>query len=140
MGIKIIKYGFYINLILLSIIGYSQSHNDKLKYIKQYAYCNCVFLNNNRFDAKYLNDKFQVSDKSSNSLITLGEISEQQSKLIRDFTEKMAGNFYSFESPYYSESGTSNTITSMCLEFYDSKDLDDFTRKLLGLKIKNRNK
>lgn len=52
----------------------------------------------------------------------------------------MAGNFYSIESSYYSESGTSNAITSMCLEFYESKELDDFTRKLLGLKIKKRTK
>lgn len=48
------------------------------------------------FMQKYLNDKFQISDKSSNSLITLGKISEQQSKLIRDFTEKMAGNQETF--------------------------------------------
>jgi len=70
--------------------------------------------------------------------MTLGKISEQQSKLIRDFTEKMAGSFYSIESSYYSESGSSNTITSMCLEFYDSKELDDFTKKLLGLKRKEK--
>jgi hypothetical protein len=131
MEIKIIKLTVYINLFLFTMIGYSQPGNDKSKYIKQYAYCDCIFFNNNKFDISYLNNKFQISDKSSNRFISLSKISEEQSKLVRDFTEKMTGNFYSIESSYYSESGNSNTITAMCLEFYESKELDKFIKKLL---------
>lgn len=37
MGTKIIKSAFYVNLLLFSIIGYTQSVNDKLKYIKHHG-------------------------------------------------------------------------------------------------------
>lgn len=110
MGINMIKSILYICMTLLSIMSYGQSVNDKLKFFKQYAYCDCIFLNNSRLDSTYLSDIFQISDKSTNRFISLGKITEEQSQLVRDFTEKMTGNFYSIESPYYSESGKSNTM------------------------------
>jgi len=131
MGTKIIKLFFYINIFLFSIMSSAQTVDAKLKYIKKYAYCNCIYINNVRFDEKYLSDKFQISDKSSNEFIELGKITEHDSEKIRSFTEKITGGFYLIESPYYSESGGSNTITSMCLEFYESKGLDKFIKTLL---------
>ncbi|WP_143154982.1 hypothetical protein [Flavobacterium chilense] len=131
MGTKIIKSFFYINIILLTTMSSAQTVDIKVKFIKRYAYCNCIYVNNVRFDEKYLNDKFQISDKSIKEFIELGKITEHDREKIRSFTEKMAGGFYLIESPYYSESGSSNTITSMCLDFYESKELDKFIKKIL---------
>ncbi|KOP39802.1 MULTISPECIES: hypothetical protein [unclassified Flavobacterium] len=131
MGIKVIKSSFFVVVFLFSITSYSQITDTKIKFIKRYAYCGCVYINNLKLDEKYLNDKFRISDKSSNEFIELSKISDYDSEKIRDFTEKLTENFYSIESPYYSESGNSNTITSMCLEFYDSKELDFFVKKLI---------
>ncbi|RZJ49259.1 MAG: hypothetical protein EOO44_18585 [Flavobacterium sp.] len=130
METKIIRSLLFINAFFIPFFSYSQTANDKIKYMKKYAYCDCIYVNNNKFDTEYLNDKFQISDKSSNQFIHLGKIYEDESKEIRKFTEKITASYYFFESSYYSENGRSNTITSMCLEFYESKELDDFIRKL----------
>lgn len=36
----------------------AQKVDTKLKFIKKYAYCNCIYINNVRFDENYLIDKF----------------------------------------------------------------------------------
>ncbi|SEO85561.1 hypothetical protein SAMN05444671_1220 [Flavobacterium sp. CF108] len=139
MGTKVIKSIIFSKIFLISIICFSQTTDDKLKYLKKYSYCHCIYINNVKFDIKYLNDKFQISDKSKNEFIDLGKITELNNQEIRSFTEKMTENFFSIESPYYSESGSSNLITSMCLEFYESKELDNFIRKMLKIKTKKKN-
>ncbi|WP_123868054.1 hypothetical protein [Chryseobacterium lactis] len=102
--------------------------------MKKYAYCNCVFINNSKLDKNYLNDSFQIGDKSTNLLIDLGKISNFQSEKIRQYIEKTTEKFTAFESEYYSEKGKSNTITAMCLDFYESKELDSFIKKIMSKK------
>ncbi|MCC9020619.1 hypothetical protein [Flavobacterium lipolyticum] len=130
MVIKIIKLFSFVSIFLCTIISSAQTVDIKLKFAKKYAYCNCIYTNNVKLDEKYLSNKFQISDKSSKEFIELGKIKERDSEKIRSFTEKITGGFYLIESPYYSESGDSNTITSTCLEFYESKELDKFIKKL----------
>lgn len=132
MGTKMIQV-IIISLTFLSNITYGQTREDKVKYMKKYAYCNCTYINNNKVDTAYLSDKFQLSDKSENLFIDLGKISEIESAKIRKFTEKQTKDFTTIESSYHSETGAANTITADCLNFYESKELDSYVNKLVEI-------
>lgn len=88
MGIKVIKLFFYINIFLFSIMSSAQKVDTKVKFVKKYAYCNCIYLNNVKFDEKYLNDKFQTSDKSIKEFIELGKITEMMERKLEVLQKK----------------------------------------------------
>ncbi|WP_326981066.1 hypothetical protein VUJ46_12340 [Chryseobacterium sp. MYb264] len=100
--------------------------------MKKYAYCNCIYINNNKTDTTYLDSKFQLSDKSENLFLDLGEISDTESAKIRKFTEKQTKDLANIESSYHSETGTSNTITADCFNFYESKALDSYIKEIVN--------
>jgi len=131
MGTKVIKL-IIISLTFFSYTVYGQTQEDKIKYMKKYAYCNCVYINNNKLDTIYLSDKFQLNDKSEKLFVDLGEISEIESAKIRKFIEKQTKDFASVESSYHSETGTANTITADCLNFYESKELDIYIKEIVN--------
>ncbi|MFZ4928089.1 hypothetical protein [Chryseobacterium sp. Mn2064] len=139
MGTKIIQL-IIITLIISSNLIFGQTKDNKIKYMKKYAYCNCLYINNNKLDATYLNNKFQLSDKSENLFMDLGKISDKESAKIREFTEKQTKDIATIESSYYSETGISYTITADCLNFYESKDLDNYVKKIVGVALKRRTK
>ncbi|CAA7195291.1 hypothetical protein [Chryseobacterium potabilaquae] len=139
MGIKV-KQLVIFSLIFLGHLICGQTVDSKIKYMKKYAYCNCVYINNNKLDVTYLNDKFQLSDKSENLFIDLGKISDKESIKIREFTEKQTKDFTVIESSYYSETGKTNTITADCMNFYESKELDSYIKKLVGVASKKKTK
>ena len=80
-----------------------------------------------------------MSDKSQNLFTDLGKISDLQSDKIRRFTEKQTKDFTIIESSYHSETGIANTITADCMNFYESKELDNFIKELLGINTKKKN-
>ncbi|CAA7387196.1 hypothetical protein [Chryseobacterium fistulae] len=132
MGIKI-KQLVIFSLVFFSHLISGQAVEGRIKYMKKYAYSNCVYINNNKLDATYLNDKFQLSDKSENLFIDLGKISDKESIKIREFTEKQTKDFTVIEPSYYSETGKANTITADCMNFYESKELDNFIKEIVGI-------
>ncbi|MEC5396001.1 hypothetical protein [Bergeyella sp. RCAD1439] len=132
MGIKIKQIVFF-SLIFLNHLIYGQTIEDKIKYMKKYAYCSCIYINNNKLDSTYLNNKFQSSDKSQKLFADLGKISDEQKDKIRSFTEKQTKYSTVIESSYYSETGKSNTITADCIFFYESKELDSYIKKILDI-------
>jgi hypothetical protein len=138
MGTKI-KQLVIFSLIFFGHQIYGQTNESRIKYMKKYAYCSCVYINNNIVDSTYLNDKFQLSDKSQNLFTDLGKISDLQSDKIRRFTEKQTKDFTIIESSYHSETGIANTITADCMNFYESKELDNFIKELLGINTKKKN-
>ncbi len=79
-----------------------------------------------------------MSDKSQRLFADLGEISDVQSDKIRSFTEKQTKDFTVIEPSYYSETGKSNTITADCMNFYESKELDNFIKEIVGIKPKKK--
>ncbi|MEJ5103711.1 T6SS effector amidase Tae4 family protein [Chryseobacterium sp. MYb328] len=127
-----------ISLIIFSNQIYGQTKDDKIKYMKKYAYCNCIYVNNNKLDATYLNDKFQLSDKSENLFIDLGKISNKESAKIREFTEKQSKDIATLESSYHSETGRSYTVVADCLHFYESQELDSYIKKIIGVTPKKK--
>ncbi|WP_160140257.1 hypothetical protein [Chryseobacterium sp. c4a] len=137
MGTKIIQL-ITISLVIFSNLISGQTKDDKIKYMKKYAYCNCIYVNNSKLDATYLNDKFQLSDKSENLFIDLGKISNNESAKIREFTEKQSKDIATLESSYHSETGRSYTIVADCLNLYESQELDSYIRKLIGVTTKKK--
>ncbi|MHC0445200.1 hypothetical protein ACWA1F_07305 [Flavobacterium sp. 3-218] len=110
MAIKIIKLTYYcIALFLFSNLSNAQVKDTKLGYMKKYAFCNCVYINNVKVDA---NNKFHTIDKSSNLFIDLGKISDDESQKIRDYTYMKTIHFTDFQSEYFNEHGLSYTIMS----------------------------
>lgn len=137
MGIKI-KQMVFFSLIFFNQLILSQTIENKIKYMKKYAFCSCIYINNNILDSTYLNNKFQLSDQSQKLFADLGEISDVQSDKIRNFTKKQTKGFTVIESSYYSETGSSNTITADCMNFYESKELDSYVKKILGIDTKKK--
>ncbi|WP_213084022.1 hypothetical protein [Chryseobacterium lactis] len=106
--------------------------------MKKYVFDHCLYINYNKIDSSFLT-KFQMKDMSSTEFSTLGKLTDSQTKKLRNYTIKEAGNFYSMGHIYYSEQENSNIIVAKCLYFYESKELDSYIRKLIGVTSQRKN-
>ncbi|AZA84431.1 hypothetical protein C1637_06200 [Chryseobacterium lactis] len=145
MGIKISLFTtksnnlklFLILVLLLTNVLQAQTSNvgDNMK---KYVFDHCLYINYNKIDSSFLT-KFQMKDMSSTEFSTLGKLTDSQTKKLRNYTIKEAGNFYSMGHIYYSEQENSNIIVAKCLYFYESKELDSYIRKLIGVTSQRKN-
>ena len=127
MGAKI-KKGIYILLLLLismKIIG--QNKNIE---IKKFAFNKCLNYNYQKLDSSFYKT---FKDASGVQISIDGNFLEDvdlKNKII-DYTIAVTGLYYSQKNNLHFESGDKNIIFCNCFDFYESRELDIFIKKLL---------
>ena len=129
MGTKI-----KILLLVLPIGVFSQ---DKVTNLKKLAFNYCLVGNYSAIDSTFY-DKYK--DASSTQISIDGNFleNEELTNKINDFTINQTSKYYSRGNNLHFESGNKNIIFCDCLNFYESKELDSYVKKLVGIKPKNK--
>jgi len=126
MGTKI--KGIYVLIVLLissKIIG-----QNKVSEIKKYAFNQCIVLNYSKIDSTFYKT---YKDASGVQISIDGNFLEDvdlKNKII-DYTIAVTGLYYSQKNNLHFESGDKNIIFCNCFDFYESRELDIFIKKLL---------
>jgi len=122
-------------ILLLLIIPFGMFGQSKISNLKKLAFNYCLIGNYSAIDSTFYH---KYKDASSVQISINGNFfeNEELANKIDLFTTNATSKYYSRGNTLHFESGSKNTIICDCLSFYESKELDDFTRKLLGLKIK----
>jgi hypothetical protein len=126
MGTKI--KGIYVLIVLLissKIIG-----QNKVSEIKKYAFNQCIVLNYSKIDSTFYKT---YKDASGVQISIDGNFLEDvdlKNKII-DYTIAVTGLYYSQKNNLHFESGDKNIIFCNCFDFYESKELDKFVKKLI---------
>lgn len=101
---------------------------EKIKYLKAYSLNYCLYLN-------YRNINLDATlNYNDYSLLKLGDESGRNEKLLYDLQKYVTlktDSFYTKGSTYYSERGIPNLIFCDCYQFYESKELKKFIKKIL---------
>lgn len=128
MAIKIIKLKNTTLLILLMCsINILAQH--EIKTLKKYAFNKCINYNYLKIDSTFYS-KYQ--DASGIQLSVEGnfiENPELQTKII-NYTIEKTGFYYLRKNDLHFDYGDRNTIVYDCLNFYESKELKIFIKKL----------
>ncbi|UUF14173.1 MULTISPECIES: hypothetical protein [Flavobacterium] len=127
MGTKI-KQGIYL-LILLLIYSKTISQN-KVVDVKKYAFNKCIIYNYQKIDSTFYKN---YKDASGVQISVNGNFIEDdilKTKII-DFTINVTGLYYSLQNNLHFETGDKNIIFCNCFDFYESKELNNFVKKVL---------
>ncbi|ASE61931.1 hypothetical protein H3Z85_22440 [Chryseobacterium indologenes] len=125
MGIKI---KFLLLVLILPIGVFSQ---NKVTNLKKLAFNYCLVGNYSAIDSAFYN-KFK--DASATQIAIDGNFfeNEELTTKINNFTTSQTSKYYSRDNNLHFESGNKNIIFCDCLSFYESKELDNYVRKLIG--------
>lgn len=135
MGIKIknLKYAFaFLILSTIEVLG-----QDKLTEVKKYAFDKCLSYNYQKIDSNFYNTYKDASGVQFSINGNFLENDELKNKII-DYTINETGQYYSIKNNLHFETGDKNIIFYNCFDFYQSKKLDSYIRKLIGLTPKKK--
>lgn len=129
MGTKIKKEILTILVFLVTINLYSQK-KEVVKELKTFALCSCVNKNYSQIDST-----FYSSDVTNSYILQSSPLSIDQYERFSKFIDDKTKDMYK-EIPYGSyDAPKANMIFYFCLEFYESKQLDNFIKKMLKEKV-----
>ncbi|AZA81940.1 hypothetical protein C1637_24755 [Chryseobacterium lactis] len=117
-------------MLLFSI---NLSAQYKVSEIKKYAFNRCLQYNYSKIDSTFY-DVYKDGSGVKSSVI--GKFIEDQDlkNKVNDYTIAKTNEYYSKKNNLHFESGDKNTITYDCFDFYESKELDGFIKKMIGIK------
>ncbi|UWY28742.1 hypothetical protein N4T20_02180 [Flavobacterium sp. TR2] len=126
MGTKIKDIYIVIFLLFfLKIVG-----QNKIVEIKKYAFNKCLSYNYQKIDSTF----YKTYRDASGVQISINggflENDELKNKIV-DYTIAITGIYHSQENNLHFETGDKNIIFCNCFNFYESKGLDKFVKKLL---------
>lgn len=108
------------------------SQNIKNKDLKIYALSSCIQDNYKRID-----DKFMSADMTNSFIFQdLSNLSINQLSLFKKFITENTNNYYEELPNKEYEIEKANLIIYKCVKFYESKELDNYIKKLLKEKSK----
>ena len=103
---------------------------NKLLEVKKYALNKCINYNYQKIDTTF----YKTYKDASGIQISINgkflEDAELKAKII-DYTINTTGLYYLQKNNLYFETGDKNIIFCNCLNFYESKKLDEFIKNLL---------
>ncbi|MEZ0128539.1 hypothetical protein AB9T88_01480 [Flavobacterium sp. LBUM151] len=127
MGTKINKGKYILILLLVSMKIIAQNKGIE---IKKFAFNKCLSYNYQKIDSTF----YKTYKDASGIQISLNgnflEDDELKNKII-DYTIAVTGLYYSQKNNLHLETGDKNIVFCNCFDFYESKDLDKFIKKLL---------
>lgn len=122
MGIKII----YL-ITLLYPISISAQNGDTKTNLKKLALCECILSNYKALNS----DTFSLNDISKSTYNNESNLEFSALHKLDSFVHLKTSNFYTFKlSHTSSQSIKNNEVLKLCIEFYYSRDLNRFIRKL----------
>lgn len=130
MGTKVITFKLLLMLTLL--LSLSLSAQYKISDIKKYAFNRCLQYNYSKIDSTFYD---VYKDASGVQYSVNGKFIENQDlkNKINDYVIARTKGYYSKKNNLHFESGEKNTITYDCFIFYESKELDSFIKKVIGI-------
>lgn len=117
--------------ILFTLFCYTVFYGqNKAVNIKKFAFNQCLILNYSKIDSTFYNN---LNDASTLQFSINGNFNENNEfmKSIINYTELKTSKFYSQKNNLHFESGDKNIIFCNCFDFYESKELDKFVKKVL---------
>lgn len=126
MGTKIKRR---ILLLFIIFIPFFLQAQD-VKNVKKYAFFKCLKFNYQKIDTNFWDNYRDASGIMISLDGSFFENPKFQDKII-DFVDKETVDFHSNEISLHLETGYKNIVFCRCLDFYESKLLDRFIRKLL---------
>ncbi|MGH1516444.1 hypothetical protein [Chryseobacterium sp. JK1] len=135
MGIKIKKIKYVFAFLILSnieVLG-----QNKLMEVKKYAFNKCLSYNYQKIDLSFYNTYKDASGVQFSINGNFLEDDELKNKII-DYTINETGQYYSMKNSLHFETGDKNIIFYNCFGFYESKELDSYIRKLIGVHPKKK--
>jgi hypothetical protein len=126
MGTKI--KGIYVLIVLLissKIIG-----QNKVSEIKKYAFNQCIVLNYSKIDSTFYKTYKDASGVQISINGSFLENDDLKNKII-DYTINITGLYYLQKNNLHFETGDKNIIFCNCFDFYESRELDRFIKKML---------
>ncbi|QIY91207.1 MULTISPECIES: hypothetical protein [Chryseobacterium] len=126
-----------LSLILVLLFSINLSAQYKITEIKKYAFNRCLQYNYSKMDSTFYD---VYKDASGVQYSVNGKFIENEDlkNKINDYVIAKTKGYYSKKNNLHFESGEKNTITYDCFIFYESKELDSFIKKVIG--INNRKK
>lgn len=126
MGIKIIAV-----FILIGNILYSQS--KEIQTVKKYALQKCLKENYNSIDST-----FTSHDYSASYIVQIKNADPNILNKVNDFTIKNTSQYYKMGVSENLEDSKANYVFWHCMDFYESKELDNYIRKIIGIVPKKK--
>ncbi|WP_123868055.1 hypothetical protein [Chryseobacterium lactis] len=122
-----------LSLIMMLLFSINLSAQYKVSEIKKYAFNRCLQYNYSKIDSTFY-DVYKDGSGVKSSVI--GKFIEDQDlkNKVNDYTIAKTNEYYSKKNNLHFESGDKNTITYDCFDFYESKELDGFIKKMIGIK------
>lgn len=123
--------------LLLLIIPLGMFGQVKYSELKKLAFNYCLVGNYSAIDSTFYN-KFK--DASSIQISIDGNFFENEDlkAKIDSFTISRTSKYYSQGNNLHFESENKNTIVCNCLQFYESKELDTYVKKVLKINSKKK--
>ncbi|MGH1516440.1 hypothetical protein [Chryseobacterium sp. JK1] len=129
--------GAKIKFLLLLIFPIGIFSQNKVTNLKKLAFNYCLVGNYSAIDSTFYN-KFK--DASSTQISIDGNFleNEELTSKINNFTTTQTSKYYSRDNNLHFESGNKNVIFCDCLRFYESKELGNYIKKLIGVAPKKK--
>ncbi|ATN05134.1 MULTISPECIES: hypothetical protein [Chryseobacterium] len=127
MGVKIIAAA--ATLFLSSIVS-AQSEGQILK---KYSLHKCLANN-----YKLADPSFNSHDYSASYMFQIKNADYKKLEQLDQYIEKTTSNYYKAATAENLEDGKANYIFWSCMDFYESKGLDGFIKKLTGVARKKK--
>ncbi|SEO85613.1 hypothetical protein SAMN05444671_1218 [Flavobacterium sp. CF108] len=123
---------------LMIFICFTKTYGQyKISNIKKFAFNQCVILNYSKIDSTFYNNLNDVSTVqfSINGLFFEDELLKNK---IIDYTINTTSSYYSQKNNLHFETGDKNIIFCKCFDFYESKELDSYIKKIVGINNKKK--
>ncbi|MBE8726766.1 hypothetical protein [Flavobacterium hungaricum] len=104
---------------------------NKKVNIKKFAFNQCIIINYSKIDTNFYNN---LNDASTVQFSVDGNFLEDPDLIekVINFTTLQTSSYYSRKNNLHFEQGNKNIVFCDCFNFYESKQLDKFVRKLLS--------
>lgn len=115
---------FVLIIFLAFNCSYSQS-KENLKTLKKYALHKCLLNNYIKADSSFISHDYTAS-----YVFQIKSIDFELLNKIDEYVEKHTSNYYKTDVVENLEDNKANYICWYCIEFYESKELEAFIKKL----------
>lgn len=106
---------------------YSQS-KEEIQTVKKYALQKCLKENYNSIDPTFISH-----DYSASYIVQIKNADPNILNKINDFTIKNTSQYYKMGVAENLDDSKANYVFWHCMNFYESKELDNYVRKLIGV-------
>ncbi|OOV19199.1 hypothetical protein [Flavobacterium sp. LM4] len=128
MGTKTEKANYILLILLISLKCLGQ---NKVIELKKYAFSKCLDYNYQKIDSTF----YKIYKDASAVQISIDgnflEDDELKNRII-NYTISVTEKYYSQKNNLHFETGDKNIVFCNCINFYESKELDKFIKKVLN--------